>query len=320
MVRHHPDCCDCERCHPSEEVLKFLVKPKTKRPLSPELLYSRRKQQEHRVAEELRALSRQDFSTSKRVTRSESSAPAMVSDETLSVVQRIIRRFKQDQGVFFTHLEIQIMFFWHTYQALAGELIDPALPMMITGVLTPCATDMELRHQATEILRNQRNCTDQTQISELNEIVRLLAANGAEMRIWEALAHGTMFYFTESNIAIARKPSPSTSTFTSPAKETSNGSGIQTAQSSFVYEEASASPAPENMMAVDASQTEPRVEQLEKENSLLIEKVYYLEEDCVQLQEEWEKMERKLKESEAENRRLRGVLEASLQIFAEPWA
>lgn len=357
MARQHSDCCDCERCHPSEEALKFLVKSKSKEPLSPEVLYSRRKQQERRVAEDLRALSTQDFaSTSQRVTRSGSSAivTVSVSPETLTVVQNIIRRFKEKHGVCFTHLEIQIMFFWHTYQALAGELMDPALPMMITGVLTPYATDMELHHQAAEILRSERDCTDQarTPTSKLNEMVRLLAANGAEMRIWEALTQGTMFYFKASNIAVAQ--APSTSIFTSLARESSNEVSIPTTQcpavceeepspapdmmvvgtlqtearleqleeensvlNSPVYEEAS--PTPQNMVMIEISQTDTRMERLEEENSLLTEKVYCLEDERAQFQEEWENMALKLKESEAENQRLRNVLLTSLQIFTEPW-
>ncbi|KAJ5900651.1 uncharacterized protein N7473_004721 [Penicillium subrubescens] len=318
MTRRHSDCCDCERCHPSEEALKFLAKSKTKK-LSPGALYSRRKQQEHRVASELRALSTQDFaSTPQRVTRSGRSAivTASVSPETLTVVQNIIQRYKEKHSVFFTHLEIQIMFFWHTYQALTGELMDPALPMMITGVLTPYATDMELHNQATEKLRSERDSTDQARTSDLNEMVRLLAANGAELRIWETLTQGTMFYFKASNIAVAQIPSTSTSTFTSPVTETSNEISIQTAQSPAVCEEASPTP---DMIVVETSQTETRLEQLEEENFLLTEKVYCLEDERAQFQEEWENMARKLKESEAENQRLRSVLEASLQIFAEPW-
>jgi hypothetical protein len=302
MARHHSTCCDCERCHPSKEALKFLVKPKTKKQLSPETLYTRRKQQERRVAEELQQWSTQDFSTPKRVTRSGSSTPMTVSSETLTVVRNILRRFKESQGVFFTHLEIQIMFFWHTYQAIAGELMDPALPMMITGVLIPYATDMELHTQAT---------------SELNEMARLLAGNGAEMRIWEALAHRTMFYFKTSNIAIAHVPPFSESTSTSPSREAFNEISNQTAQSSVAGEEAS--PAPKEMMVMEISPTETRLEQLEEDNCLLIEKVYYLEDERAQFQEEWQTMERKFNESEAENQRLRSLLEASLQIFAEPW-
>ncbi|GLI74196.1 hypothetical protein PoHVEF18_002430 [Penicillium ochrochloron] len=344
MARHHSECCDCERCHPSEDALKFLVKSTTKK-LSPETLYSRRKQQERRVAEELRALSTQDFaSTPQRVTRSGSSAivTVSVSPETLIVVQNIVRRYKEKHGEFFTRLEIQIMFFWHTYQDLTGELMDPALPMMIMGVLTPYATDMELHHQATEKLRSERNSADQARTSDLNEMVRLLAANGAEMRIWEALTQGTMFYFKASNIAIAQIPSTSTSTSTSPARETSNDISIQT--SSPVCKEASPAPedmtvmeishtetrleqleeehslpAPEDMMVMEISQTKTRLEELEEENSHLTEKVYCLEDERNQFQEEWENMARKLKESEAENQRLRSVLETALQIFAEPW-
>jgi hypothetical protein len=238
-----------------------------------------------------------------------------VSPETLIVVQNIVRRYKEKHGVFFTHLEIQIMFFWHIYQALTGELMDPALSMMITGVLTPYATDMELHHQATEKLRSERNSADQARTSDLNEMVRLLAANGAEMRIWEALTQGTVFYFKASNIAIAQIPSTSTSTITSPARETSNEISIQS--SSPVCKEAS--PAPEDMTVMEISQTKTLLEELEEENSLLTEKVYCLEDECTQFQGEWENMAWKLKESEAENQRLRSVLETALQIFAEPW-
>jgi predicted Fe-Mo cluster-binding NifX family protein len=241
---------------------------------------------------------------------------ASVSPETLTVVQNIIQRYKEKHSVFFTHIEIQIMFFWHTYQALTGELMDPALPMMITGVLTPYATDMELHNQATEKLRSERDSADQARTSDLNEMVRLLAANGAEVRIWETLTQGTMFYFKASNIAVAQIPSTSTSTFTSPVTETSNEISIQTAQSPAACEEASPTP---DMTVVETSQTETRLEQLEEENFLLTEKVYCLEDERAQFQEEWENMARKLKESEAENQRLRSVLEASLQIFAEPW-
>jgi hypothetical protein len=239
-----------------------------------------------------------------------------VSSETLTVVQNIIRRFKEN-GVFFTHQEIQIMFFWHTYQALAGKLMDPALPMMLTGVLTPYAMDMELHTQATDILRGDRDGLDQARASELNELVRLLAENGAEMRMWEALAHGTMFHFKASNITVAQIPYPSTSAFTSPARETSIEISIQTAQSSVVGEEAS--PDPKDTTVIETSKPDTRLEQLEAENSLLTEKVYCLEDERTQFQEEWENMAQKLKESEAENHRLRSVLEASLQIFAEPW-
>jgi hypothetical protein len=118
MARHHSECCDCERCHPSEEASKFLVKSKTKK-LSPETLYSRRKQQERRVAEELRALSTQDFaSTPQRVTRSRSSAivTVSVSPETLIVVQNIVRRYKEKHG--FSHIWKSRLCFSGTYTKL----------------------------------------------------------------------------------------------------------------------------------------------------------------------------------------------------------
>lgn len=65
--------------------------------------------------------------------------------------------------------------------------------------------------------------------------------------------------------------------------------------------------------------TDIRLKQLQQENGLLTERLSYLEDNRAQIQEHWEDMERKLNESEAENQRLRSLLEASLQIFAEPW-
>ncbi|KAJ5371291.1 uncharacterized protein N7496_007383 [Penicillium cataractarum] len=312
------------------------MNPKTKRPPSPEILYTRRKRQERRVAEELRKWSEKEnrpnsnpSSTPQRVTRSGKYAPVTVSAEALIVAQNILRRFKNYQGVFFTHLEVQIMFFWHTCQAMVGANMDPALSMMITGILAPYATDMELHTRATEILRGERDRLNQAQAAELNEMVQLLVANGAEIRSWDTLAQGTMFYFKASNIAITQIQPPSTTT--SPSRGTPNEASIQIAQSLVVREEAP--PTPKGVMVVAKPQVDTRLEQLEEENCLLTEKVYYLEEETVQVQEDWDIMERKLLESEAENRRLRNVLlesgdenqrwrnlfEASLQIFREPW-
>lgn len=296
------------------------MNPNTKRPPSPGIIYARRKRQERRIAQELRAWTEKQNrrnsnpSTPQRVTRSGKSASATVSAEALIVVKNIIHRFKKYQGVFFTHLEVQIVFFWHTCQAMAGANMDPALSMMIAGILAPYATDMALHNRATEILRGERGRLDQAQAAELNEMVRLLVVNGAEIRIWDALVQGTMFYFKASNIAITQIQPPSKTT--SPFRETPNEVSNQTARSLVVREEAS--PKPKGTMVVK-SQMDTRLEQLEEENCLLTEKVYYLEEETAQVQEDWDIMEQKLRESEAENRRLKNVLEASLRIFTEPW-
>lgn len=238
-----------------------------------------------------------------------------VSSEAMTVVESILRRFKDRSGNFFTHLEIQIIFFWHTYQAMAGETMDAAVPMMITGVLTPYATDMELHARATKALCNERDRDNQARASEYNEMTCQLTANGAELRLWDALAPKTMFYFKAANFAVAQIPPLSASTPTSPVRGTLNGTPAQITQSFVVLREAS--PTPPNAMEV--SQTDTRVEQLEEANWLLTERLFYLEDERAQFQEEWEIMGRKLNGSEAENRRLRNVLEASLQIFTEPW-
>lgn len=70
---------------------------------------------------------------------------------------------------------------------------------------------------------------------------------------------------------------------------------------------------------MEIEETDTRLEQLQQENDLLTERVYYLEDERAQIQEHWEVMERKLNEAEAEIQRLRSLLEASLQIFTEPW-
>ena len=79
------------------------------------------------------------------------------------------------------------MFFWHTCQAMVGANMDPALSMMITGILAPHATDMELHTRATEILRGERDRLNQARAAELNEMVRLLVVNGAEIRSWDGI-------------------------------------------------------------------------------------------------------------------------------------
>lgn len=335
MVRHHSTSCDCERCRPSEEVLHFLEK-NTKKPSSSDALYARRKWQERRVAEELRKWS-----------QAVEPAELRLSSETLTVVRNILRRFKEYLGIFFTHPEIQIILLWHMCQAVAGESIDAALAMMVTGVLTPYVNNIVLQTRATEKLKGERGHIDHVRADAYHGLARLLVANGAKIRMSEALVHGTMFHFdSSSNIAIAQKPPPSISPSTSPSRETSNEGSVDNPQSLVVREEAcsasastspfretsnegfvettqclvvleDASPSPENVM--ENSETDIRLEQLEQENDLLTERVYYLEDERAQLEEDWEVMERKLRESEAENRRLKKVLQESLQIFAEPW-
>lgn len=344
MVRHHSGSCDCERCHPSADVLHFLERHHSRKPASPDTLYSRRKRQERRVAEELRRWSQQcsqlDF------TGSQTPRELRHSPEAQTVVRNILRRFKQSQGKFFTHLEIQVILFWHMCQAMDGESIDAALAMMLTGVLTPYAKNTVLQTRATEMLSGARDQIDRGRAEGYHEMVRLLAANGADLRMNEALVHRTMFHFdSRSNIAIAQNPRPPISSSSSPSRETSNEGSVYAAQGLDLMDRAcsispstspsrerpkdefletrqslvilESSPAPQDEMEIE--ETDARLEQLQQENDLLTERVHYLEDERAQMQEHWEVMERKLNESEAENQRLRSVLEASLQIFTEPW-
>lgn len=228
-----------------------------------------------------------------------------------------------------------------------GESIDAALAMMLTGVLTPYANYTVLQTRATEMLSGARDQIDPDRAEVYHEMVRLLAANGADLRMNQALVRGTMFHFDScSNIAIAQKPPFSISSSSSPSRETSNEGSVYAAQGLVVMDQAcsisastspskqrpqdrlletrqsltvfeKSSPAPQDVMEIE--ETDTRLEQLQQENDLLTERLYYLEDERAQIQEHWEVMEQKLNESEAENQRLRSLLEASLQIFAEPW-
>ncbi|KAF7717597.1 Uncharacterized protein PECH_007606 [Penicillium ucsense] len=353
MVRQHPPDCDSTSLHDDKEELSNAE------------IHIQRKQQERRVAEELRKRSknapRVDSSQppeSQRLTRSRSSSFSTPSVETLHVTRTILDRFK-DSPAFFTRLDIQIMFFWHTYQAIERLTLDPALCLLLAGVMLPFATNAEVRDRATEILQGDRHAREESRASGAKEVSRLLVADGAELRMWDSLKQGTLFIFGSSNIASSRVPplASSESPSSSPCKPRSVEPGIQMLES-VVIVQAPSSPPPENTIdrlqpssppmdlvdhlqstsplpedlvhrlqsssppedMVDCLQSHAQLQQLEEDNRYLAHRVHQIEAGQTELLGIWQTMQRRMAELEEENRRLKKRLHASASVCAEPWS
>ncbi|KAJ5488624.1 hypothetical protein N7539_003514 [Penicillium diatomitis] len=351
MVRQHPADCDCERCDPLPDTLQLLLCITTKNKLSNAEIHIQRKKQERRVAEELRKWSenapRVDSSQppeSQQLTRSGSSSFSTPSVETLHVTQTILDRFKNSRA-FFTHLDIQIMFFWHTYQAIERLTLDPALCLLLAGVMLPFATNAEVRDRATEILQGDRHAREESRALGAKEVSRLLVADGAELRMWDSLKQGTLFIFGSSNIASSRVPplASSESPSSSPCKPRSAEPCIQRLESVVIVQAPSSppentidrlqsssppmdlvdhlqstSPPPANM--VDCLQSHAQRLQLEEDNRYLATRVHQIEAGQNELLEILQTMQHRMAVLEEENRRLKKRLHAAASVCAEPWS
>ncbi|KAJ5159577.1 uncharacterized protein N7482_006581 [Penicillium canariense] len=307
MTRHHLSYCDCERCHPSNEVLEFLVDEHIQEPLDAETLYSRRKKQELRVIIELCVWLRADSQPTLQFGRS---AP---TDEALTVVRNILNRF-ENHGDFFTHPEIQIIFYWRDCKAKAGDPICPVLSLMIAGILTPYAVDEELRTRATKALRGKRRDIDQKRTSELHQVVRLLVANDAAKRMSAALVQGTLFIYEPSNHATAQLPSSGPPTSVPLSIENSDGNPCH-------YEpnviETHGPPAQNNAMEIRS--VEVRMRQLEHDNRLLRDKMGRLRDEQARLQEKQHLLEQELIYLREDSRCAKQCLRDTLEILRKPW-
>ncbi|EPS32894.1 hypothetical protein PDE_07855 [Penicillium oxalicum 114-2] len=303
----------------------WLVYRTTKKELANEEIYAQRKQQECRVAEDLRKWSKGKTPqpdpyqppASQRVTRSRNSSLPGLSPETLIVAQTILYRFKEGR-TYFTHLDIQIMFSWHTYQAMEGRTVDPALSLLLACIMIPFATDERLGTRATEILPGSRSSIGDERASEIKEIARLLAADGAGLRMWDTLQQGTIFAFGALNTASSRVL-PVVSLESSSTSLSKSGSGESVGQ---ILEGVVIGP-PRSSCSEDLAdrlQEHVRAQQLEEDKQFRIQRVRDIESEQVKLRELWAMMECKLSALESENRRLKEILHTAASMCTEPWS